>query len=126
MYQPMAIVIVAMALLQLKHFLCDFVFQTQRHLQFKGQYGHPRGIEHSVIHAAASMPCLLLVGVAPTAALIAVSVEFVIHYHEDWLKEQIVRRNHWTTQDKYFWVAIGADQLVHQITYLGMIFFVLA
>ena len=84
------------------------------------------GIEHSAIHAAASIPCLLFVGVAPATALIAIGVEFVIHYHEDWLKEQIVRRNRLTTQDKYYWVAIGADQLVHQITYLGMVFFVLA
>jgi hypothetical protein len=126
MHQPMAIVIVAMALLQIKHFLCDFVFQTQRHLQCKGQYGRLGGIEHSAIHAAASIPCLLFVGVAPATALIAIGVEFVIHYHEDWLKEQIVRRNRLTTQDKYYWVAIGADQLVHQITYLGMVFFVLA
>jgi hypothetical protein len=43
--------IAGLTLLQIKHFICDFVLQTSRHVQFKGIYGHPAGVEHSAIHA---------------------------------------------------------------------------
>ena len=47
--------------------------------------------------------------------------EFVLHYHIDWLKEQVTRRNGWTAQDRGFWHALGTDQLVHGLTYLGIV-----
>ena len=49
------------------------------------------------------------------------SASFVVHYHIDWLKEQITHRNELTTQDPGFWHALGTDQLVHGLTYLGIV-----
>ena len=47
--------------------------------------------------------------------------EFVAHYHIDWLKEQFVRRNGITAQDRGFWHALGTDQLVHGLTYVAIV-----
>jgi hypothetical protein len=115
------IAIAGFALLEIKHFLCDFVFQTARHVQFKGIYGHPAGLEHSAIHVIGTIPCLWLIGAAWPAILVIAAAEFLIHYHEDWLKERLNRKYRWTPADHVFWIALGADQLVHHLTYVAMI-----
>ena len=115
------LVLAGLALLQTKHFICDFVLQTIRHVQSKGIYGHRAGLEHSAIHAIGTVPCLLIIGVTWVAAVAIAVVEFVIHYHEDWLKENVVKYYKWTFSDHQYWIALGADQLVHQFTYVAMI-----
>jgi hypothetical protein len=47
--------------------------------------------------------------------------EFAVHYHVDWLKEQVTQRNGWTSQDRGFWYALGTDQLVHGLTYVAIV-----
>jgi len=116
-----AVAIGGLALLQIKHFICDFVLQTIRHVQFKGIYGHPAGLEHSGIHVVGSVPCLWLVGASWPAIAAIAAAEFAIHYHQDWFKERVVKRNKWTFTDHQYWIALGADQLVHQLTYIAMI-----
>ena len=54
------------------------------------------------------------------AAAIALG-EFAVHYHIDWLKEQVIHRNGWTAHDRGFWCALGADQFVHGLTYLALV-----
>ena len=114
-------VLIALLLLQIKHFIGDFVLQSARQSRFKSGYGHRAGLEHAGIHAVLTLPCLLGVGVALTSAVIAAAAEFVVHYHEDWLKERIIYRAGLTSGDQGYWLAFGADQLVHQLTYLAMI-----
>jgi hypothetical protein len=121
MTDPIFVALGAITLLLIKHFVCDFVLQSARHVQFKGIYGHPAGIEHSAIHAIGTAPCLWLFSATPLMILAIVAGEFVIHYHVDWLKEKIGHRAGWTAADKGFWVAIGADQLVHNLTYVGIV-----
>jgi hypothetical protein len=121
MTDPIFVALGGITLLLIKHFICDFVLQTSRHVQFKGIYGHPAGIEHAAIHVLGTVPCLWLFGATPLTILAIAGAEFVIHYHVDWLKEQIGQRAAWTPADKGFWVAIGADQLVHNLTYVGIL-----
>ncbi|MDB5598169.1 MAG: uncharacterized protein JWN71_213 [Xanthobacteraceae bacterium] len=121
MTDPIFVALGAITLLLVKHFVCDFVLQTVRHVQFKGIYGHPAGIEHSAIHAIGTAPCLWLFGATPLMIVAIAAAEFVVHYHVDWLKEQIGHRTGWTAADKGFWIAIGADQLVHNLTYVGIV-----
>lgn len=105
----------------LKHAVADFYLQSAYQYLNKRRYGHPGGIVHSAIHAALT-PLVYLV-IAPSLLLafgIAAS-EFLLHYHIDWLKEQITHRNGWTAQDRGFWYALGADQLVHGLTYLVIV-----
>ncbi len=47
--------------------------------------------------------------------------EFAVHYHIDWLKEQLTHRNGWTAHDRGFWYALGTDQFVHGLTYLALV-----
>lgn len=114
-------VLVALLLLQVKHFIGDFVLQSARQSRFKSGYGHRAGLEHAGVHGVLTLPCLLAVGVALTPAVIASAAELVIHYHEDWLKERIIHHAGLTTADKGYWLAFGADQLVHQLTYVAII-----
>ena len=96
-----------------KHFICDFVLQTAYQYRNKGIYGHPGGLLHAGIHVALTpLAYLVLVpGSLLVAAAIALS-EFVLHYHVDWLKEQITHRNGLTAHDRGFWYALGTDQLI--------------
>jgi Protein of unknown function (DUF3307) len=122
MPQIALIVLAAVAVLMLKHAVADFYLQSSFQYLNKGTYGHPGGFLHSAIHVALT-PLVYLV-VAPASLLLAAGIalsEFLIHYHVDWLKEQVTRRNNLTPQCRLFWFALGTDQLVHGLTYLVLI-----
>jgi hypothetical protein len=112
-------ILLLLLLLQVKHFLFDFVLQTSYQLRNKGTYGHPGGILHSGLHVLGT--ALVLPVVMPAAGLwIGVLVgEFLVHYHIDWCKEQITRR--WGKGNgPFFWWMLGLDQFFHQVTYLAI------
>jgi hypothetical protein len=122
MPQLALIVLAAVAILMLKHAVADFYLQSSYQYLNKGTNGHPGGIIHSAIHVALT-PLVYLV-VAPASLLLVLGIaasEFVLHYHIDWLKEQIVRSNGWTARDPGFWYALGTDQFVHGLTYLALV-----
>jgi hypothetical protein len=109
----------AVAVLMLKHAAADFYLQRPYQFLNKGTYGHPGGIIHSAIHVALT-PLVYLV-LAPGSLLLAAAIalgEFITHYHVDWLKERLTRRNGWTVHNRGFWYALGTDQLLHGISYL--------
>ncbi len=112
----------ALVAFQLKHFLCDFVLQTQRQVQTKGLYGHLGGLEHAGLHALTSIPAILILTRAPLAIAITVVVEFVIQYHVDWSTARIDRTQSLTIADQAYWALFGLDQLIHQMTYVGIVF----
>jgi hypothetical protein len=55
----------------------------------------------------------------PIGAAIVIG-EFVLHYHIDWAKQQIMARTGWQSVDSEFWWGIGADQFLHYLTYLAI------
>lgn len=111
--------------LQAKHFLFDFVFQSDWQVRNKGRYGHPGGLVHSGLHAAGTgvvlVAAALLGAVAFSVALALAIADFVIHYHIDWTKAQLSRRMNLTPDRHGFWIAMGADQAAHQFTYLCLV-----
>lgn len=117
--------VLLLLLLQVKHFLFDFVFQTPYQLKNKGNYAHPGGFLHAGLHVVATAVILFAVGTTPWKIAIVVIGEFLVHYHVDWGKEQITRRRG-QTSGPFFWQLIGLDQLLHQITYLAVVYFLLA
>jgi len=122
MPQLAVVVLVAVAVLMVKHAIADFYLQSSYQYLNKGTYGHPGGMLHSAIHVALT-PLVYLV-IAPASLLLALGIagaEFLLHYHVDWLKEQVTRRNGWTAQDRGFWFALGTDQLVHGLSYLVIV-----
>jgi hypothetical protein len=107
----------SLALFQLKHFLGDFVLQTQHQLRNKGSYGHPAGILHAASHGLLSVPALLMLMDSAALLVTVAATEAVIHYHVDWLKEQVNVGRSLTPDDAVYWSVFGADQFVHQTTY---------
>ena len=119
--QNVQLVLAALLLLQIKHYICDFVIQTPYQFMNKGIYGHPGGIIHSGTHALTTIVVFLVI--TPSFALGAAIVigEFIIHYHVDWTKEQTLRRRKWVFPQSKFWWVFGLDQFLHQFTYLGIV-----
>ena len=117
--------LVALLLLQLKHFVCDFVTQTQYQLEHKGTYGHPAGLQHAAHHVIGTAAALaLLAAVAPLPVTLTVvaamlAAEFVLHYHIDWAKEQVIRP-YVKSQGPAYWAIFGFDQFLHQATYVAI------
>lgn len=109
-------------LLQIKHFLADFVWQTDKMIQEKGIYGARHGVYHSGIHALGTF--LIFILLHPVLGIVSALLDFLAHYHIDWAKTNISKN--YTTKDKEFWFWLGLDQLAHQITYVilvGWVFF---
>jgi len=114
--------LILMLLLQIKHYVADFVIQTYAQTVRKGIYRDPVGISHSVDHITGSLLVLLLASfVIPLNLLLIVVLcvlEGIIHYHIDWVKV------HYGIKDitkPLFWNQFGMDQLAHQVTYILMI-----
>lgn len=117
------VAITLFALLLLKHFVCDFVLQTPWQIAQKGIYGAPGGLVHSGIHVAGTLVALIAVTTPPWTIVTVLIAEFIVHYHIDWSKEQTVRRMNWRVGAR-FWNAIGFDQLLHGLTYLAIVIYV--
>lgn len=115
-----ALILAVLAALQVKHFVFDFVLQRPySFFQNKGIYGHPAGIIHAGLHGLGSIPAILIM---PPSFLVGAAIvigEVIIHYHIDWTKEQVERRHKLTAAGHS--LALGADQLAHQLTYVGML-----
>jgi hypothetical protein len=114
-------VLACLVILEFKHLVFDFFLQTPYQLRTKGIYGHPGGILHAGLQAAGTLPALLLF--SPSFGLVVAIVlgEFVIHYHIDWTKEQVMKWRGYRSHDSGFWYALGTDQFLHQLTYVGIL-----
>ena len=104
-------------LLQIKHWYVDFVDQTEEEIQHKGIYLDWRGIKHSAKHGVATFVILWVVlgWVEVDVAFALATVDFLLHYHIDWLKMNYGNRDIRTPQ---FWNHFGLDQMAHQIVYI--------
>lgn len=115
-------VLLGFAILAVKHTIADYFLQTAYQYRNKGTYGHPGGILHSGIHIALTPSVFLVLPAASLAQAIAILAgEFVVHYHLDWSKEQLIKRNHLAQTDPWFWHLFGLDQLGHSLTYVAII-----
>ncbi len=122
MPETVALTLVAIAVLMVKHFVADFPLQTPYQLSNKGRYLHPGGLLHSFIHLVATLPVFLVIAPeSPQAAGLILGAEYLIHYHTDWTKDNINRLAGWTPAHAPFWWAIGFDQLVHGLTYVAIV-----
>ena len=109
---------------QIKHFILDFYWQPPWMWQNKGTFGHWGGILHSGIHALVTYYILLTCVPISLAALIMI-FEFVVHYLTDYAKMNINRIKEWKCNThNEFWQLTGLDQLIHQLTYVAIIYFI--
>ena len=115
-------------LLQVKHWYIDFVNQSYEEIANKGNYLDWRGIKHSLKHGLATTALSILVFGLDYWFFSAVIglIDFVLHYHIDWLKSRINNRKGYTSAQPEFWHLLGADQLAHQLTYIGLVWLTVA
>jgi hypothetical protein len=114
----LALLFWSLTLFETKHFIFDFLLQTRYQKEKKGIYGHPAGLLHAGLHAIGSLPAILLLNFSPELIAAIVAAEFVVHYHVDWLKLAILRRRGLRYEDARYWAIVGADQFLHQMTYV--------
>lgn len=116
-----SLALLLLLLLQIKHLAADFMLQTGYMLNNRRHYGHPGGLLHVAIHAALSALVFLIVPTPIAVALIIIVAEALIHYHIDWAKDNFSYSRNLSPDAKGYWVAIGIDQALHQMTYLAMV-----
>jgi len=119
---PDYLILLSMFVFQFKHYLCDFLLQTYDQIRFKGKYLHPAGLLHAGLHMLGSIPALLILTRAPVTIVVLIVAEFLIHYHTDWAKARLDSTLRLNDQNSLYWAIFGGDQLVHQLTYVGMIY----
>jgi Protein of unknown function (DUF3307) len=112
---------VLLAALFIKHWYIDFVNQSQEEIIGKGIYGNAYGVMHSIKHGVATAIIMLFFVFNFEIAVLVGFLDFLIHYHIDWLKTTINNRYGYTTEQPKFWLWLGADQLAHSLTYLWIV-----
>lgn len=120
MHDPTQIALIVVLILLFKHLVCDFFLQTAYQYRNKGIYSHPGGLLHAGLHVLGTAFLFLYVNPGPKIVALILAGEFVVHYHIDWAKEQIVKRCKLTTEDSAFWWALGVDQFLHGATYVAI------
>ena len=116
-------ILIILTWLQIKHWIVDFVLQSNEQVKYKGVYGHPTGITHSLEHVIGTLAALFIAsfyasGLYVGWIILAAIVDGIVHYHIDWLKMNYGNRDITTPQ---FWNHLGLDQMAHQICYLFLI-----
>ena len=115
-------ILIVLIWLQVKHWIVDFVLQTDAQVKGKAIYGDRIGISHSLEQAIGTLVALLIasfyVELSVFWIMIAAIVDGVIHYHIDWAKMNWGNRDITT---KAFWSHLGLDQMAHQFCYLFLI-----
>lgn len=113
-------VLFLLVLLQIKHWYIDFVDQSMDEVNSKGHYGEWLGIRHSLKHGLGTAFCVWIIGgweSIPFALALGL-VDGIIHYHTDWAKMNYGNRD---IQNPLFWNHLGFDQMIHQLTYIFII-----
>lgn len=112
-----------LVVMQVKHWLVDFVWQTAKQVQGKGIYGNFDGITHSLEHALATaliLSLMLLIIPVPFnvgTVFLMMILDFITHYHIDWAKMNWGNRD---IQNPLFWNHLGLDQMAHHLIYFLM------
>jgi hypothetical protein len=119
---PVHATLAAMAYLLTKHAVADFFLQSETIYRQKGIYGALGGLLHASTHILLTAPVFFLFpGGSAALAFGLLGAEFLVHYHIDWAKEQIVRHYGWRFADRQYWGALGFDQLLHGLTYVAIL-----
>lgn len=111
--------------LLVKHFLCDFPFQTKRMLEEKGTYLQIGGVHHAFAHGLGTMIVFMTFGMYEVAGTLAV-LDTLFHYHIDYFKMRINKWADLKSDNQMFWNALGVDQLAHGLTYVLLVYLALS
>jgi len=119
--QMMLLTITMLVLFQVKHFVADYVLQPGWILRGKGDLRLAGGYAHAGVHAVGSLPALLIAGPGASQLAALLVAEFAVHYAIDFSKASLSRLSLAGPETQTYWTLHGADQLLHQMTYAGLI-----
>lgn len=104
---------ILMLFFTLKHFLADYVWQTQYMLRKGSAKGWVTPlVAHCAVHAGLTL--LVLLPATGSKAFILAIADGVIHFVVDAVKAQKLK---YPFPTKGFWVSLGGDQAAHHATY---------
>jgi hypothetical protein len=115
------LIVILYAAFRVKHFLSDFIFQTDWMALTKGKpgmEGYKALFSHCGVHAFFTLIIVLIF--APSLWWLA-PVDFVIHSMIDRTKGWLTFQRAWKPSDKIFWWSFGIDQEAHNFTHLAYI-----
>lgn len=138
---------------QLKHFLADFLFETEYMLgKFKLKGWIAPLSMHCYVHALFTLVIALIVGwrnLSPSYCLLLSTIDFILHFLIDRIKASPSLFGKYDCLSKYecsklrhleyhrelliskkesnwlFWVGFGISQMLHQISYYFIIYLIL-
>lgn len=114
-------VLLLFCLLQIKHMFADYFLQTPKMLSGRGEYWHMGRAQHAGVHALGSIIVFAVIG-APLVFITAiVALEWAVHFHIDYCKARYSDSKCLTPTQAGYWRAAGADQALHQLTYVAMV-----
>ena len=123
--------ITAMFALVVKHWVADFYWQTERHLNKFSLDRTTQAIalaDHCAVHAVCTIVALGFVFAywIPTSDMLPeffvimtlglAAVDAIFHYAIDYAKVELSRAL--SPKDRQFWLHLGADQTAHMLTYM--------
>jgi hypothetical protein len=112
--------------LEIKHFFADYVLQSGWMIRGKLSLSHAGGYVHAAIHVAGTA-AILKIAALPASIIILVAIaEFIVHFVLDFGKARIGKNISSSKRPHLFWMMIGLDQLLHHLTYVAIIFVVVA
>ncbi len=114
-------VLILFSLVQIKHMFADYFLQTRRMLSGRGEYLHLGRAQHAGVHAVGSAIVFGLIGAPPGFIAVLVVLEWIAHFHIDWIKARYCDSRDFDPFQAGFWRAAGLDQALHQFTYIGMV-----
>lgn len=113
-------VLLLLCALQVKHMFADFFLQTPKMLSGRCAYMHVGRAQHAGVHVVGSIVVFGLFGAPLVFILVLALLEWVVHFHIDFGKARYSEVKRLTPQQAKFWQAMGADQAMHQLTYIVM------
>lgn len=121
------ILLLLISALLAKHYVMDFVFLSPYMLENQTRFGHPGGLIHVSLHVLFTGFIIYAFGNYYNVfnmdfVPLILAAEFVIHYSIDWVN--LHERLGWSKMNKRaYWQCFGFDQFLHNMTYVGIIYF---
>lgn len=111
---------IMLVLYQVKHFLCDYIFQGKYMLGKLNDKGWFLPLlSHASCHALGTSIIVAIfayfIGTTWTIALSVIAIDLVTHFFIDRCK--VLATRDYTPSDSEFWNWLGWDQLLHHLTH---------
>lgn len=118
----MEVILILLVAFQVKHFLADYVFQTEYMLgKFKENGWFGPLFSHALVHAVLTY-CIAAAYIDYGAALTLAMLDLTTHFSLDKLKVEMSRNTN--PKEKPFWIYLGIDQMAHHLTHYFLIYLI--